>query len=146
MSVEPTEAAAHAESVQWRAAAESAAPAGEDENLADRASAAVAAAQDAARHFAELLAAETRLAALSGVSIVLMVIVAAALSIVGWAFVAAVATYLLVMLGLPWPAAGLLMAGVHALAAYLLWRGIVRLSANLTLPAVRRAVTGSAEQ
>lgn len=141
MSVEP---AARADSVEGDAAA--GAPPEADENLIERAIAAAAAAEDAVRHLIELAAAEARLAALSGVSILLMAVLAAALSIVAWVFVAAVATWLLVALGLAWPAAGLVMAGLHVLAVYLLWRGIVRLSRNLTLPEVRRVVTGAADE
>jgi hypothetical protein len=129
--------------------AETGAPAPESESsdsagdLRDRAVAAIAAAQDGAKHLLELAAAETRLAALSGVSMLLMIILAAALSIVGWGFLAGVVAYLLVILGLPWPVAGLVLAGAHAIAAYLLWRNVVKLSGNLTLPALRRTLAGT---
>lgn len=147
MSVEPSEAAASADSAEWDAStARAEAAPGTDEDLRDRASAAVAAAQDTLRHLVELVAAETQLAALSGVSMLLLVILAAALSIVGWAFVAGVVAYLLVMLGLPWPVAGLIMAAAHGVAVWLLWRSIVRLSRNLTMPALRRVVTGAAAE
>lgn len=142
MSATPTEAEQLAERIDdATAAGEPFEPPKDD--LLSRGAAAVAAAQDGARHLVELAAAEARLAALSGVSMLLMIIVAAALAIVGWGFVASVAAYLLVMLGLSWPAAGLLLALAHAIAAYLLWRGIVKLSHNLTLPALRRTVAGS---
>jgi hypothetical protein len=139
----PAEAAEFAEPAEAGAVAPEAELQEADEDLRDRAAAAIAAAQDGAKHLLELAAAEARLAALSGVSMLLMIILAAGLSIVGWGFVAGVAAYLLVLLGLPWPAAGLVMAGAHAIAAYLLWRGVVKLSRNLTLPALRRTVTGT---
>lgn len=147
MSVEPSEAAASTDSAEWDAStARAGAAPGTDEDLRDRATAAIAAAQDMLRHLVDLIAAETQLAALSGISMLLLVILAAALSIVGWAFVAGVAAYLLVLVGLPWPVAGLIMAAAHGVAVWLLWRGIVRLSRNLTLPALRRVVTGSAPE
>lgn len=92
-----------------------------------------------------LAAAELRLAALSGVTMLMLVIVAAALIVVAWTFVAAVAVYVLVGFGLPWPAAGLLIAAVHGIAAYLLWRTVVRLSRLLTLPELRRSMLSQEE-
>lgn len=93
-----------------------------------------------ARDIIDLAAAELRLAALSGVTMLMLVIVTAALLVVGWVFIAAVIAYALVQLGLPWPAAGLLVAAAHGTIAYLLWRTIVRLSRSLTLPELRRSV------
>ena len=97
------------------------------------------------RDVLDLAAAEVRLAALSGVTIVVSMILAAVLLIMTWAFIASVLAYVLVMLGLPWPAAGLLMAALHAGAAYFLWRRIVGLSRSLTLPELRRSVLPQAE-
>jgi hypothetical protein len=96
-----------------------------------------------ARHVVELAAAELRLAALSGVTMLMLVIVTALLIVMAWGFVAAVAAYGLVAVGLPWPAAGLLIAAVHGGAAYLLWRSVVKLSRSLTLPELRRTVLSS---
>lgn len=98
-----------------------------------------------ARDIVELAAAELRLAALSGVTMLLFIIVAALLVVMAWGFIAAVAAYGLVAAGLSWPVSGLLIAAVHALAAYLLLRGVVRLSRSLTLPELRRAVMRSDE-
>ncbi len=97
------------------------------------------------RDVLDLAAAELRLAALSGISIVVFMILAAALLIMAWAFVASVLAYVLVALGLPWPAAGLLLAALHGGAAYFLWRRIVALSRSLTLPELRRSVLPQAE-
>src|SRR5690606_18688651 len=97
------------------------------------------------RHVVELAAAELQLAALSGVTMLMLVIMSAALIVMAWAFVAAVIAYALVMLGMPWPAAGLLLAAVHALGAYAPWLGAVRLSRSLTRPELRRSVLSAEE-
>lgn len=114
-----------------------------------RPAAAAAEAFDAARRYAqgivELAAAEARLAAISGASMLLMMMVAAVLVTVAWGLLAGVAAYLLVAGGLSWPVAGLLLAAAHAAAAYLLWRGAVSLSRSLTLPALRRTVLSTEE-
>ena len=87
-----------------------------------------------------LAAAEVRLAALSGLTMLMLVIVAALLIIMAWGFLAAVAAYVLIMFGVPFAAAGLLVAAAHGLAAFLLWRTILRLSRSLTLPELRRSL------
>jgi len=117
----------------------------EDDGPAAAASALVATGTAYVRRVVELAAAEARLAAISGISMLLMVIVAAALVVVAWALLASVAAYLLVALGLSWPAAGLILALANGIAAYLLWRGAVRLSRALTLPALRRAILEAEE-
>lgn len=114
-------------------------PAGE-QGPAAAAAGLVTGALELTRDVVALAAAELRLAALSGVTMLMLVIVTAALIVVAWTFIAAVAAYVLVQLGLPWPAAGLLVAAVHGGAAYLLWRTVVRLSRSLTLPELRRSV------
>lgn len=96
-----------------------------------------------ARDVIELAAAELRLAALSGVTMLMLVIVAALMLVMAWGFVAAVAVYGLAAAGLSWPTAGLVIAGAHLVGAYLLWRAIVRLSRSLTLPELRRTVMRS---
>lgn len=93
-----------------------------------------------ARDVVELAAAELRLAALSGVTMLMFVIVAALLIVMAWGFIAAVAAYGLVAAGLSWPVAGLLIAAAHTVAAYLLLRGVVRLSRSLTFPELRRVI------
>ncbi len=98
------------------------------------------------RDIVELAAAELRLAALSGVTMLMLVIVAALMLVMAWAYVAAVAAYGLVAVGWPWPAAGLAIAAAHLLAAYLLLRAVVRMSRSLTLPELRKAVLRSEER
>lgn len=97
------------------------------------------------RDVTQLAAAEIRLAALSGVTMLMLVIVAALLIVMAWGCIAAVAAYGLVAAGWPLPVAGLAVAAAHLLAAYLLWRFVVRLSRSLTLPELRKAVLKSEE-
>jgi len=133
------------------AEAEEPAAGGEDPGAAEEPGPAAAAASllsstlNLANDVVALAAAELRLAALSGVTILMLMVVAAALVVVAWTFIAAVLVYVLVDLGLPWPAAGLLVAALHGAAAYLLWRTIVRLSRSLTLPELRRSVLSQEE-
>lgn len=98
-----------------------------------------------ARDIIDLAAAELRLAALSGVTMLMLVIVAALLVVIAWGCLAAVAAYGLVALGWSWPMAGLTIAAVHLLAAYLLLRAVTRLSRSLTLPELRKAVLDTEE-
>lgn len=97
------------------------------------------------RDVTQLAAAEIRLAALSGVTMLMLVIVAALLVVIAWGCLAAVAAYGLVALGWSWPMAGLTIAAVHLLAAYLLLRAVTRLSRSLTLPELRKAVLDTEE-
>lgn len=117
----------------------------EHEGTAEAAGRLYGAGLDYMRDVAELAAAELRLAALSGISIIALILVAAALVIVAWGVLVAVVGYLLVALGLPVAVAGLVLIGAHLLAAYLLWRAILRLSRSITLPALRRAVLSTRE-
>ena len=133
-----------AEASDTSAEAEDPRPA-EEPGPASAAAALLANTLDYARDVVALAAAELRLAALSGVTMLMLIIVTAALIVVGWAFIAAVLAYVLVELGLPWPAAGLLVAGIHGVAAYVLWRIVVRLSRSLTLPELRRSVLSQEE-
>ncbi|HEX5421092.1 MAG TPA: hypothetical protein VFY39_13945 [Gammaproteobacteria bacterium] len=89
------------------------------------------------RHTLELAAAAAGLAAMSGVSMLIMAIVASALLIVAWLLVVAVVAYVIVRAGVPWPAIGLALAAVHLIIAYFLYRSALRLSRDLTLPALR---------
>jgi hypothetical protein len=98
-----------------------------------------------ARDVVGLAAAEVRLAALSGLTMLMLVIVTAVLVIMAWGSVAAVVAYVLVAVGLPVAAAGLLVAAAHGVAAFLLWRTVVRLSRSLTLPELRRSLLSSEE-
>lgn len=109
------------------------------------ASAVAVAATNYVRRLVELAAAELELAAVSGVSMVVMVLAAAAFALVAWALLAGVVAYALVAVGLPWPVAGLLLAGAHGVAAFILWRRAVIMSRALTLPALRRVLLAADE-
>jgi hypothetical protein len=97
----------------------------------------VSAAKRRAQAVFELAAAEARLAALSGLAMLMLVLVAAAALIVGWVLLVACLLYLIAGLGVSWLWPGLGFALAHALLAYYLWQVAVRLSRNLTLPELR---------
>jgi hypothetical protein len=88
----------------------------------------------------DLAAAEARLAAMSGLSMLLMITVAAAALIIAWALVVAVAIYGFLLMSISWPVTAIALALVHVGVAYLLWRTTVKLSRNLTLPQLRRVM------
>jgi hypothetical protein len=88
----------------------------------------------------ELAAAEARLAALSGLAMLLLVLVAAAALVVGWVLLVACLLYLISLLGIAWLWPGFGFALAHALLAFYLWQVAVRLSRNLTLPELRTSL------
>jgi hypothetical protein len=88
----------------------------------------------------DLAGAEARLAAISGLTMLACVIVAAAALVIAWMLLVALAIYLLMAVGIAWPAAASALAIVHVAIAYMLWRATVRLSRNLTLPELRNAI------
>lgn len=98
------------------------------------------------RGIAALAAAETRDAAIGAVTMLALAIVAAVLLIVGWVFIAAVVAYALVQVGVPWALSGLLVAALHGVAAYVLFRIIVKLSRSLTWPVLRRTLLGEVRE
>jgi hypothetical protein len=93
----------------------------------------------------ELAAAESGLAAMSGISMVVLAIVTSALLIVAWILLVSVVGYALVLVGVPWIAAGLVLAVVHLAVAYYLFRKAMKLSRDLTWPALRSALFSSEE-
>ncbi len=95
------------------------------------------AARQRAHELVELAAAETRLAALSGLAMVLLVIVAAAALLVAWVLLVACVLYLFARSSIDWLVPALVMVAGHAALAYYLWQVAVRLSRNLTLPELR---------
>jgi hypothetical protein len=106
----------------------------------------VRAATQRARDIVDLAAAEARLAALSGLAMLLLVMVAAAALVVAWVLLVACALYLFAQTSLGWPIPALLIAAVHAALAYYLWQVTVRLSWNLTLPELRTTLVTKAER
>jgi hypothetical protein len=91
----------------------------------------------------ELAAAEARLAALSGLAMLLLVMVAAAALVVGWVLLVVCLLYLISRLGIGWFWPGVGFALAHALLAFYLWQLAVRLSRNLTLPELRTSLLRS---
>ncbi len=88
----------------------------------------------------ELAAASSGLAAMSGVTMLVLAIVASVLLIVAWILVVSVIAYVVVLAGVTWIAVGLGLAALHIVAAYLMYRKALRLSRDLTMPALRSAL------
>jgi len=103
------------------------------------------AAVQRAQDLVELAAAEMRLAALSGLTMLLCVMIAAAALVVAWALLVACVLYVLSRSPVGWPMPALGFAVGHALLAYYLWHVTVRLSRNLTLPELRGTLRGGLE-
>jgi DNA-binding IclR family transcriptional regulator len=106
----------------------------------------VRAATQRVHNLLELTAAELRLAALSGLTMLLCVMVAAAALVVAWGLLVACALYVFSRSPLGWPIPALCFAVGHALLAHYLWQFTVRLSRNLTLPELRTSLRGPLEQ
>jgi membrane protein implicated in regulation of membrane protease activity len=94
----------------------------------------------------DLAAAEARLATLSSLSMVVMMLTAAAALIIAWVLIVALAIYGLAGVGVPLPMSVMGLALAHIAAAYLLWRATVKLSRNLTLPKLRSALAKPGKQ
>ncbi len=93
----------------------------------------------------ELVAAEVRLAALSGLTMLLLVMIASAAIVVAWGLLVAGVLYLFSLTALGWPLPAFGLALGHVLLAHYLWQVTVRLSRNLTLPELRRTTLGLQE-
>jgi hypothetical protein len=93
----------------------------------------------------DLIASETRLAALSALTMVLLVILSAASLVVAWGLFVASLLYGIAASGVPWPVAAIALAIVHAALAFVCWQMTIRLSRNLTLPAVRHVLAAGGE-
>jgi hypothetical protein len=104
----------------------------------------VRSAKQRAQGVVELAAAEARLAALSGLAMLLLVMVAAAALVVAWVLLVGCLLYLAARLGFGWFWPGVAFAVAHALLAFYLWQVAVRLSRNLTMPELRMTLLRSA--
>jgi hypothetical protein len=91
----------------------------------------------------ELAAAEVQLAALSGLTMLLLVTIASAALVVAWGLAVACALYLFSGTALGWPLPAICISVGHVVLAYYLWHVTVRLSRNLALPKLRRAALGT---
>jgi hypothetical protein len=76
----------------------------------------------------------------------MLIILAAAAVVISWGLVMAVVVAVLDAQGLAWPVAAGILAGVHALAGVAAWQFVVRLSRNLSLPALRASLVPPAER
>jgi hypothetical protein len=90
-----------------------------------------------------LAAAEVRLAALSGLTMLLLVIIASAALVVAWGLAVACALCLFSRTALGWSLPAFCIAVGHVALACYLWHVTVRLSGNLALPKLRRAALGT---
>ena len=91
-----------------------------------------------AKVMVELVLAEARLAAISVALMAFLAMLSAAFVLGAWALLIAGLIYGLLQMGLPvWPILFTLCV-VHALIAFLAWRGAVRLSNNLEFPITRQ--------
>ena len=124
-------------------AAISAAPGGgalRDTDIGASAAGVIRGVKERLRTVTELAAAEIKLAALSGVSMLLLAIVTGAALVIAWLLLVGLAIFAATLVGIDWPLAALILALLHVGVAYWSWRATVRLSRNLTLPQLRGAV------
>jgi MFS superfamily sulfate permease-like transporter len=105
----------------------------------------VRAATQRVHHLVELATAELRLAALSGLTMLLCVMIAAAALVVAWGLLVAVVLYLFWRSPLGWPIPAVALALGHTVLAYYLWQFTVRLSGNLSLPELRTSLRAPPE-
>jgi DNA-binding IclR family transcriptional regulator len=103
------------------------------------------AAEQRVSHIMELAAAEARLAALSGLAMILFVMIAAAALVIAWVLLVGCVLFLFSRSPIGWPIPALCFAVGHAALAYFLWQQTVRLSWNLTLPELRATLTPKPE-
>jgi len=101
-----------------------------------------AAAKLRAKGVVDLGAAELRLAAMSGLRMLLLVVLAGASLVVAWGLLVACILFAFAYLQVPWIYAALALFVGHTVLAYYLWVATLRLSNNLTLPQLRRVLGG----
>jgi ABC-type nickel/cobalt efflux system permease component RcnA len=93
----------------------------------------------------ELALAEARLAAISVTLMVLMGTLSAVFILGAWGLVVAGLVYALLQFGIPLWLTLISLSLLHALAAWLLWRGAVKLSCHLNFAATRQQFRHSQE-
>lgn len=91
-------------------------------------------------HTVELAAVELQYASVSVLAMLMLIIVASATAVVSWGLVMAALLAVLAAAGYPWPAIAVGLAALHALVAFACWQLVMRLSRNLSLPALRAAL------
>lgn len=92
------------------------------------------------RNTLELAAAEARLAAMSGLLMLVLVALTVCFVLVGWGLIVAALANLAVSAGLSWTVVAGAAGLAHLLAAGLLLSWALRLSRHLTLPTLRQAL------
>jgi hypothetical protein len=100
------------------------------------------AAADRLAHTLDLAASEARLAAATAVTMLVLALLTVAFVLVGWAFLVAAIAQLGVQAGFSWTSVALAMSAVHVGAAIGMFAWAMRLSRNLTMPALRKALAG----
>lgn len=100
----------------------------------------VSALQRRLSHTVELAAAEFRYATVSALAMLMLVVLTGAAIVLSWGFALAALVALLAAAGYSWPAIALGLAGLHLVAALVCWQLAMRLSKNLSLPALRTAL------
>lgn len=93
----------------------------------------------------ELAFAEARLAAISVTLMVLMAMLSAVFVLGAWGLVVAGLVYAVLQLGVPLWLTLISLSLLHALGAWLLWRGAVKLSSHLSFAATRQQFRHSQE-
>lgn len=101
------------------------------------------AAGDRLAHTVDLAASEARLAVMTAVTMLVLALLTVAFVLVGWGFLIAALGALGVRTGFSWTSVALTISAVHVGAAIGLWLWAMRLSRDLTLPVLRRALTGN---
>ena len=105
----------------------------------------VRAAAQRVQDFLDLAAAETRLAALSALTMLLSVMIAAAALVVAWGLLVACILFVFSRSPLGWPIPAFILALGHVALANYLWQYTVQLSRNLTLPELRTSLRSRLE-
>ncbi|HUF72376.1 MAG TPA: hypothetical protein VMR74_05695 [Gammaproteobacteria bacterium] len=90
-------------------------------------------------HTAELAAVEFRYASVSALAMLMLVVIASATLVVSWGLVLAALLAALAAAGYPWPAIAVGLAALHVVAALVCWQLVMKLSHNLSMPALRAA-------
>jgi hypothetical protein len=89
----------------------------------------------------DMAAKEIQLATVSLVAMMLMVVLAAAAVVICWSLLVVAAMAVLAAQGFSWIAVALGFAVVHALIATACWQLVLHLRRNLSLPALRAALS-----
>lgn len=101
----------------------------------------LAALQRRVAHTAELAAVEFRYATVSALSMLFLIVIASAAVVISWGLLIAAVILALNAAGLSWFAVTMVFAAAHGLLAAVCWQLLLRLSGNLSLPALRAAIS-----